>query len=335
MPNFLTGLELDDVLLEPCYSPFLSRFSGEIDLSTELLPGVKLRVPIISANMDTVTGVALANVMYEGGGLGIIHRFDDLVIQANKLQQQKGPVIVCIGTGDEAKKRMDHFAKELDNYAGILVDIAHGHSAPMVEMIKWLAREYNEVPVIAGNIGTTWAARELIDLGVDCLKCGVGPGFSCRTQANTGAGVPQLTAILNVREGITRAFNEGLKRRVTLIADGGIKSGGCITKCLAAGADAVMIGKLFAGTNESCGKKYLQEGKALYRGMSSFEAMTEWKGQVTSVEGICTCVPLQGPTKEVLERLVANVLSGFSYLGASNVKELRENATFIVRSKRD
>jgi len=317
------GLTFDDVLLVPRFSKFGSRFNGEISLDTEILPGLVLRYPLISANMDTVTTGPVAKAMEQLGGLGIVHRFMSPGEQAKEIADLKYPV-ACIGVGREGTDRLKAICAAVRPSA-VLIDIAHGDSAEMLRQIA-LAKQLG-FPVIAGNIATAEAARRLWDGGVDCVKVGVGPGSLCTTRVQTGCGVPQFTAIMDV----AGAKSDGK----TLIADGGIRSSGDILKALAAGADAVMIGQLFAGANETPGERYRdRSGQVLkrYRGMASKDAQESWKGFATSVEGEATYVPYKGSIEEIFEPLIASLLSGMSYQGAGSLGELRRNAVFRRQS---
>lgn len=322
------GLTFDDVLLVPCHSTVHSRFDGEVDLS----PGYfcsehkQLRYPIISANMDTVTELAMATTINNLGGAGIIHRFMPIEKQAKQLAMLpvEGYKIACIGVGEEAQKRMAFLEPWCD---GVLIDVAHGDSIAVVDQIKWVKDNWPHLYVIAGNIATGEAAARLITAGANCLKVGVGPGSLCTTRIKTGCGVPQLTAIVDVAEVIKE-----VNTPIQLIADGGIRNSGDIVKALAAGADMAMVGGLFAGADETPGRLYHGEKEGMYkiyRGMASRAAQEDWKGYATSIEGEMRRVPYKGPVQEIFDELISGILSGMSYLDAHNLKELRENAVFI------
>jgi IMP dehydrogenase len=325
------GLTFDDVLLVPRHSPFGSRFNGEISLHTEVLPGFVLRYPLISANMDTVTTGQVAHAMEQLGGLGIVHRFMSPSDQTKEFAGLKRPV-ACIGVGQEGMDRLKVICEGRDaklfdiaTPSAVLIDIAHGDSADMLKQIERVKKL--GFLVIAGNIATADAAKRLWGAGADCVKVGVGPGSLCTTRVQTGCGVPQFTAIMNVVE--VRSAGK------TVIADGGIRSSGDIFKALAVGADAVMVGQLFAGTSETPGERYRdRNGQILkrYRGMASKDAQESWKGFATSVEGESTDVPYKGSLEENFKPLVDGLLSGMSYQGAKDLEELRRNATFIRQS---
>ncbi|MCX8113288.1 MAG: IMP dehydrogenase [Bacteroidia bacterium] len=237
----------------------------------------------------------------------------------------------AIGVGEEALKRA-----ELLVQAGVdllVIDTAHGHSRAVIETLRKLRDRYPSLPIAAGNIATPEAAEALIEAGADAVKVGIGPGSICTTRVVTGVGMPQLSAIMAVSE-VTRPAGIGL------IADGGIRYSGDITKALAAGADAVMIGNLLAGTEESPGETILYEGRKfkVYRGMGSLEAMqagsADRYGQAKRPlsklvpEGVVGRVPYRGTAAEVLYQLVGGLKAGMGYCGASNLEELRQ-ARFI------
>jgi IMP dehydrogenase len=218
----------------------------------------------------------------------------------------------------------------------IVVDNAHGHSQRVLDTVRTLKKEFPAQELVAGNIGTARAAAELIDLGVDAVKVGVGPGSICTTRVITGAGIPQITAIADVSE-VCR------KKDVPLIADGGIKYSGDVTKAIAAGADTIMLGNLLAGTEEAPGEVVMYQGRAykLYRGMGSLAVMKEGKssdryqqdGQ-TSVsklvpEGIEGRVPYKGSTMVIIQMLVGGLRAGMGYAGCQTIEDLKTKARFI------
>jgi len=331
------GLSFDDVLLVPHRLTFSSRFNGKIDLSTQILPNIQLVYPLVSANMDTVTEFRMASAMRAMGGLGIIHRFMPMDQQYEFLQVLEGPKVLCVGVGREDRLAN---AKEYITPDAILIDVAHGHSNAVLERIQMSKELYPDTPVIAGNVATKIGVLDLLNAGADCVKVGVGPGSLCTTRVKTGCGVPQLTAIMDAKEAIEQWHVDQIRSKnideldwvPTIIADGGIKNSGDIIKALAAGANAVMIGSLFAGTDEAPGRiiNFPGRGKMKeYRGMASQEAQESWKGRATSVEGELTYLPYKGAVKDVFEDLVNGMLSGMSYQDAMDIAELQENASFI------
>ncbi len=239
----------------------------------------------------------------------------------------------AVGVGADMEERADGLVK-----AGVdvlLIDTSHGHSANVINAVKRLKSLYPDVDLIAGNVGTGKGAEDLIDAGVDAVKIGIGPGSICTTRIVAGIGVPQLTAILNCR-------SISNQTGVPIIADGGIKYSGDITKAIGAGAHCVMIGGLFAGTEESPGEKIIFQGRSYksYRGMGSVEAMKQgskdryYQGDETDgdklvPEGIVGRVPYRGTLAENIFQLVGGLKSGMGYVGCRTIEELREKARFI------
>jgi len=235
-------------------------------------------------------------------------------------------------TGDYAERCAALVKSGVDVLA---IDTAHGHSARVVAAVKLLKKKYPDVDVIAGNVATEDGARELIRAGVDAVKVGMGPGSICTTRVVSGAGVPQITAILNCCKA---ARNSG----VPIVADGGIKFSGDITKALAAGADSVMIGSLFAGTDESPGETVLYQNRSykVYRGMGSLEAMRAgsrdryaqegafFEGKLVP-EGIEGMVPYKGSIEAMIPQLTGGLRAGMGYCGCRSIRELRETSRFL------
>lgn len=335
------GLTFDDVLLVPAKGYVNSRNpdSVEIDVGVQLTPRTfKIRYPIISANMDTITEKEMAVAMANLGGLGIIHRFMSFDDQRAMLHGMGCKnTIGCVGATESERERLLALK---DHCAAVLVDTAHGHSQMMVKQIEWIRQTHPHLDIIAGNVCTADAALALIRAGAHCVKVGVGPGSMCTTRIQTGNGVPQLTAIMDIRRGIEKVYAQqrGKDWRPRVIADGGIRTSGDIVKALAAGADAIMSGFLFAGCNETPtvpGKHdalYAGPERKRYRGMASREFQEDWKGKVRSVEGESTIVPNKGPVANVFQELVDGILSGMSYQGADTLDDLYANAEFILQT---
>jgi len=251
---------------------------------------------------------------------------------ANSDENGRLRVGAAVGVGEDLKDRVHLLA---DAHVDVIViDTAHGHSQNVIDAVRRAKDLHSDLEVIAGNIATAQAARDLIEAGADGVKVGMGPGTICTTRVISGVGVPQITAILDVAE-VTREAG------ATLIADGGIKYSGDITKALAAGADAVMIGSLFAGTDESPGETILYEGRSykVYRGMGSLDAMKAGSGDRYGQggleeskmvpEGIVSRVPFKGPVKNTVFQLCGGLQSGMGYLGAPDLEILRERAEFV------
>lgn len=357
------GLTFDDVLLLPRHSEVLPK---DVCLTIRLTSEIELKSPLVSAAMDTVTEAKLAIALAQEGGLGIIHKnmpiqtqitevkkvknFENGVLRnadlitAKDLQKAKEKPLTskdkrgqlrvgaAIGVGPDAKERAIAL---IEAGADILcIDTAHGHSQQVIDSVRWLKKEHPEIPLIAGNIATADAAEALANAGADVIKVGVGPGSICTTRIITGVGVPQITAIMQVANAL-----QG--RPVSIIADGGIRYSGDLCKALAAGAQAVMIGSLFAGTEEAPGKIELYQGQSYktYRGMGSLGAMQQGSSdryfQESSEssklvpEGIEGRIPYKGPLPTIIHYLLGGVRAGMGYLGSRTIPELHQKAQFI------
>ncbi len=453
------ALTFDDVLLVPKRSSIHSR--KDVSLSTRLSRNIKLNIPIVSANMDSVTESAMAISMAHNGGIGIIHRFmsverqveevlkvkraESVIIEepytiwpsatmsdAKRLMQEKGVSGLLVvdankkllgiltardllfedndlnrvselmtpmkslhtasadASIDEARQLLRKYKLEKlplvdeeghlrglitskdmvtlaerpqackdskgqltvgaavgikEGYieraralvdAGVdvlVVDVAHGHSDRVLNVVRKLKKELSQVDVIAGNVATPEGTKDLIDAGADAVKVGIGSGSICITRIVTGAGVPQLTAVLECTEAAR-------KSDIPIIADGGIRNSGDITKALATGASSVMIGSMLAGTEESPGVTVMRNGRKykIHRGMASVgasmkrgteEAEDEAALLEYVAEGIEAFVPYRGTSHEILAQLAGGIRSGLSYCGAKTLVELRQNVSFV------
>ena len=452
------ALTFDDVLMVPAHSKVLPR---EVDVSTEIAPGIGLNIPLLSAAMDTVTESRLAIAIARQGGLGVIHKNMSPKRQAaevDKVKRSESGMIVnpitlppekTIGDALDVMKRFSisgipiteneklvgiltnrdlrfhgdlsrlisevmtsknlitvkegtdlDTAKELlhkhriekllivdDNYtlkglitvkdimkkiqyphackdergrlrvagavgvgedlesraellveagADILaVDSSHGHSEGVLKAVSYLKKKFSKVPIMAGNVATGEGTRALIDAGADSIKIGVGPGSICTTRVVTGAGVPQVTAIME-------AAKEAAKTKTPIIADGGVRFSGDIVKALACGAQAIMIGSLFAGVEESPGETVLYEGRSfkVYRGMGSVGAMKdgsrdryfqEHQEEASKLvpEGIEGRVPFKGPLADTVDQLLGGLRSGMGLCGAANLEKLKQDTKMV------
>ena len=458
-PDLEEGLTFDDVLLVPARSDVLP---AETDTSTQFTRAIRLRIPLCSAAMDTVTESRLAIAIAQQGGIGVIHknfpverqaeevdrvkrsesgmivdpvtirpdrpvrealavmerykisgvpvvdedghlvgiitnrdlrfetRFDipvsqvmtpqplvtvpvgttldeaKVVLQKHRIEKLlvidgdkhlKGLITVkdiqkaikypnaakddlgrlrcaaAIGATGDYRERADELVRARVDC--LVVDTAHGHSSRVIEAVREVKRRHPDTQVIAGNVATGEGARELIQAGVDAVKCGIGPGSICTTRVVTGAGVPQLTAIYNC---VQAAKGSG----VPVIADGGVKFSGDVAKAIASGADVVMIGSLFAGTEESPGELILFQGRSFkaYRGMGSIGAMREgskdrYAQEATEAEsklvpeGIEGRVPYKGTLSEMVTQLVGGLRAGMGYTGCRSIREFQEQTRFV------
>ncbi len=452
------GLTFDDVLILPAKATVIP---VDVDVTTKLSQHIELRIPIVSAAMDTVTESRMGIALAQQGGIGIIHRNlsiesqadevdkvkrhesgmvvdpismrpQDKVYKAIELMQKcrisgvpvtdesnklvgiitnrdvrfetrlnlpvdkvmtKELITVPVGTSLEDAEKLFHKhkiekilmidgagrLKGLITYKDILkriqfphaskddlgrlragagvgtgadvmeraealiqakvdilvVDTAHGHSQRVIDTVKKLRAKYPDQELVAGNIGTAEAARDLIDLGINAVKVGVGPGSICTTRVVSGAGVPQITAIADV-------YRVAKPKGIPVIADGGVKFSGDITKAISAGASTVMLGNLLAGTDESPGDIVLYQGRSYktYRGMGSLQAMKEgsrdryFQDSTLSEsklvpEGIEGRVPLKGSASRIVQMMVGGLKAGMGYAGCRNIEELKRKARFI------
>jgi IMP dehydrogenase len=318
------GLTFDDVLLMPCHSTLTSRRAPQLE--TRLTKKIKIKIPIVSSNMDTVTGFEMAIKMAQIGGMGILHRFmspTEQVEDVKKIRAAIGtlPIAASIGVKEEGMERARMLAD-----AGvdiITLDIAHGDSVMMLETLDFVKKNFPQIQVIAGNVATPWGTKTLIDHGADAIKVGIGPGSMCTTRIITGCGVPQLSAI-------AMCVEAARKYDVPVIADGGIKTSGDIVKAFAAGAETVMLGSMLAGCLETPGE--VQGGKKKYRGMASKDAQVSWRGELPkgmAAEGESRLIPCKGSVEHIIDELTGGLRSGMTYLNAQDLSEINKNARFM------
>lgn len=320
---FLKALAFDDVLLKPLYSEVVSR--SDIDLSLDIGTRKSMRLPVFAAPMDTVMNSKMAVAMWEAGARGVMHRYCSIEEQAEQVKAaQPAEVFAAVGiTGDY----LDRAYALIDaGAAGICVDVAHGHHMTALDAIRNLRDNHNDIHIMAGNVATLEAFNDLADAGANSIRVGIGGGSICSTRIKTGHGVPTFQSVIEC----SRSDRDAL-----LIADGGIKNTGDMVKAFAAGADAVMVGRMLAGTRETPGTVISNPGKPpmkVYRGMASPEAQVAWHGKYSSNEGVSRTVQLKGPAAEVLFDIDRGIRSGLSYSGAHNVRILQAVAQFIIQS---
>ncbi len=314
----------DDVALVPQFNNIPSR--TEPSLETWLTKNRKIGIPILAANMDTVIGEDLAQVLLDYGSIPIFHRFVPLEDQKKWVKKFHEKTFISCGM-----HKIEETFELLELGAlGVCIDVAHGHSDKMFEYIRKIKTRFPNKEVIAGNVCTAMAYHDLVNAGADAVKVGVGPGAACTTRMVTGFGVPQFTAI---RECAMVAE----KLRVPLIADGGIRSSRDVVLALAAGASSVMIGKLFAMTNESAAQKRKSDKsfsglEAKFRGQASEDFQNEFYGGLkakTVAEGIDFWGPVTGSIQDLLALFLGGIRSGMTYGGARNIKELQRKAEFV------
>ncbi|CAN5203643.1 IMP dehydrogenase [soil metagenome] len=350
------GITFDDVLLVPGYSDFKRQ---DIDISAPLTKKITLKIPLVSAPMDTVTESDMAIALAKAGGIGIIHRNLTVADQADQVKKTLESIAEdeYVGAAIGASTGYMERAEALIN-AGIkiiLVDSAHGYADYIIDTIKILKQKFPQIELIGGNIATYEGAKALIAAGVDGIRVGMGPGAICTTRIISGMGVPQITAILET----SRA---GQEAGVPIIADGGIKYSGDMVKAFAAGASTVMMGSFFASCIEAPGEKVelppdqvpnrfksiLKQNKnsytfKSYRGMGSIAAMqrgTEikseeefhgksYKERVLVAEGVEGLVPVHGSVEDVVDQALGGIRSGMYYIGAKTINDLWKTGKFI------
>jgi len=329
MISAIKTLAYDDVLLVPQYSDIESR--SKITLESQLDDKISLSIPIISSPMDTVTGKDMLIAMAKQGGLGLVHRYNNIKQQTKIVEEayetlEDGEHIgAAIGvTGDYLERAIALATRGVDI---LCIDIAHGHHILMERALKTIKDTIkNEIHIMAGNIATLEGFNDLVKWGADSVRCNIGGGSICSTRIQTGHGVPGLQTILDCSE---------THHNIPIIADGGIRSSGDAVKALAAGASFVMLGSMLAGTDESPGDVITRASnikRKVYRGMASKEAQFEWRGEYSSNEGISATVPYRGGVKYILADLNNGIKSGLSYTGARNIKELQNKSEFIYQT---
>lgn len=340
------ALTFDDVLLVPQYSEITPDMA---DVSTKLTNTFKMNVPFLSAAMDTVSEHKLVTALALAGGLGVIHKNMSIADQAKEVEMvknyefdnekykrvlidKKGRLCVGAAIGVTADM-MDRVHALMDAGVDVFVlDSAHGDSKNIINAIKNLRLEYPSMELIAGNVATYEGALDLMKAGASAVKVGMGPGSICTTRIIAGIGVPQLQAVMDC----ARASKE---MNVPIIADGGIKYSGDVVKALAAGANTVMLGGLFATCEEAPGDIYESNGKKYrtYRGMGSIEAMA--KGSTDRyfqtghkkfvAEGVQGIVEVKTTVEELVFQLVGGLKAGMGYCGSKDIPTLQEKGTFI------
>lgn len=334
----MRALSFDDIQLMPRYNNIVSR--KDVDTSVQF-GYLKLDIPVFSSNMDTITGYEMAVKMRYLGGMGFLHRFcsikDNVQMYVNVGLNGKKikECVVSIGVNEGLER-----VKALYNVGAryFCVDVAHGHSKAVGHILKQIREAYDDkVFLIAGNVCTAEGAEYLADKGANAIKVGIGPGSVCQTRIKTGFGIPQFTAIQECRH--VNCF---------LIADGGIRTPGDAVKAFAAGADAIMLGGMLAGTNETPGE-VIQETRTLssefgpsdvltdskykvFRGMASKEAQEDFMGAMAdwkAAEGIELKVAAKGPVSDVIADLMGGIRSGMTYCGANTIQQIRQRARWV------
>lgn len=319
------GLSYDDVLLIPKHSKIKSR--SEVDLSVKINDFI-FNHPIIPANMKTIIGEKMALEIYLNGGMGLMHRFLPIDVQIKSIVDivkslGKYDVFDYIGFSVGIHKEDRENMKKIFSVGGriICIDIAHGDSQNCISMIKWIKKNYPDVLLIAGNVATGSGAENLWLAGTDVVKVNVGAGSTCSTRIETGNGVPQLTALMDVYESY-EALKSKLNRNIYIISDGGAKNVGDLVKSLCF-SHMVMTGNMFAGCNETP-TNFIHIGDKMYK---------EYVGSSTHkkkhIEGVSALVKAKGSFNDILQKMLEGIRSGCSYQGVSDLTKLRNFPQFV------
>ncbi|MEK6897515.1 MAG: IMP dehydrogenase [Nanoarchaeota archaeon] len=318
------GHSFDDVLIVPKYNKVLSR--KDVNFRTRVTKNHSIEIPILAANMDTICESEMAIALGRLGGLGVIHRFMSIEKQAEEVKKVKKEGLLCaaaIGVKDFEERAEALIKSGLEI---LVIDIAHGHSKYAGKTLDYLKREYPDTDIMAGNIATKDAAQYFLSKGADAIKVGIGAGSLCTTRLMTGAGIPQVTAIMDAYEA-----SQG---KIPICADQAIRTSGDIVKALGAGANTVMCGFLLAGTDETPGQITEKKGHKfkLYRGSASYDVSFTNKGSkedIISVEGTETLVPYRGPIAPIIREVLGGLASGMTYVGALTMENLIGKVDFI------
>ncbi len=329
----MEGITFDDVLLLPGHTDFKR---GDADLSTVLHPKIKLSLPLLSSPMDTVTEEPMAIALGAVGGLGVIHRNLPVARQAQmvaNVKKKKHLVGAAVGVGSDLEERAEALIQV--NVDVLVVDSGHGDTKFVIDAARLIKKTYPKQVVMAGNVATQGGARNLVSAGADILRVGMGPGSICTTRVITGMGVPQITAIVEAVKAVQGT-------NVTIVADGGIRQIGDMAKALGMGANAIMVGSLLAGFNESPGEIVTLSGKKYktYRGMGSIASMKkgsaerygqakDTKGRKLIAEGVEGLVPYKGSVADYFDQVAGSLRSSFYYIGARSMAEFHNKARFV------
>lgn len=326
------GHSFDDVLIVPRYSTISSR--RNVNFRTKVTRRYTLDIPLIAANMDTICESKMAIALGRLGGLGVLHRYLPISTQVEELIAIKKEGLLgaaAIGIKDYTERVPALVQAGVDI---LVLDVAHGHTKHAGSTLDWLKQQFPQVDVMVGNIATKDAAHYFLTKGADAIKVGVGPGSMCTTRIMSGAGIPQITALMDVYE--------STQGRIPLCADGGIRHPGDVVKAIGAGADTVMIGFILSGTEETPGELLQEQGRTykLYRGMASYDATLRRlaldgrkEEEIISVEGEKTKIDYKGPIEPIIKKFLGGLASGMTYVGAEVIESLRGKADFVEVSE--
>lgn len=337
-------LTYNDVQIRPKYSEIASR--SNCNLSSQFTRNYRMEAPFIASPMDTVCEEDMAFEMWRLGGVGIIHRFDEIETQANRVKEvinrsekylrennlppnsKPRNFSAAIGVSGDYMDRARALIKAGANV--LLLDVAHGHHSYLKTALSNLNNEWPEVDYIAGSIATKSAAIDLIDWGASCLRTGIGPGALCATRIRTGIGVPQVSALREVTEAV-----KSKDQNIPIIADGGIKNPGDLAKAVASGASSGMLGSVFSGTKETPGsiqRKGMWPDEELfkqYRGSASFSSKKDRDEETKNIEGNAKTVKYKGKTKRIFKGLKEGLQSSMSYVGVDNISDFQKEAELL------
>lgn len=331
--NVDLALCFDDILLVPQRSSIPSRHA----VNTKMIIGsdnraIHLSLPVIAAPMDTVCDAEMCITMSNMGGLGILHRYmtySEQVTKAETLVRSDIAFGVAIASNngfmEQAQRLYDVGVRML------LVDTANGHGSYAVNAVKDLRDKFDDVHIMAGNVATADGFARLSNAGADSVRVGIGGGSACTTRVVSGHGVPTLASIMDCDRWLEEFGSNGIDT-CSIVADGGIRNSGDMVKAFAAGAHAVMVGSMLAGTDESPGNVFINEhGQHVkaFRGMASREAQKDATGNVSVAEGISTTIPYKGSVKNILDEIRGGLGSGCSYSGVFNLEELAAFSRYV------
>ena len=321
-----TAITFDDVLLVPAYNHHESRRIVDTSM-TDKTGKLRLELPVMTANMDTVTEQGMADFIGARGGIGVLHRFCSVEENLAMFKRCAHPTFVSVGTAEAEMERVEALKDAGAEY--FCVDVAHGHAKYVGKMVKRMRQVLPNACIMVGNVSTYAGADYLASVKADIVKVGIGPGSVCTTRIKTGFGVPQLTAI-----------QECARADRSIVADGGIRTPGDIVKALAFGADFVMVGGMLAGTRPTPGEPIRDAaGKPthkIYRGMASKEAAEDHLGGLTgwkTAEGVTTRVPYREDEDEIIADIVGGLRSGLTYAGANTIRELQRKLNYVLISQ--
>ena len=325
------SLCFDDILLVPQDSNVYSRHDVNLSMIVGPQHPIKLSLPIIAAPMDTVCDIEMCLVMAKNGGMGILHRYmsyDDQIRKAHALANAEVGFGVAIASNngylEQAQALYDVGTRVF------LVDTANGHGEYAVEAVKNLRNRFDDIHIMAGNVSTSEAFANLAWAGADSVRVGIGGGSACTTRLVSGHGMPTLASIMEIEDW---RDHHDFYDKCSIIADGGIRNSGDMVKSFAAGADAVMVGSMLAGTDQAPGEILTDANGRdvkMFRGMASAAAQMDSSGKVSVSEGISTTIPYKGSVEHILDQVRGGLGSGCSYSGAHALDYLSVVAEYTI-----